>query len=126
MVREVFPPESTELLAFGAQLVALFLLVAEHLLTLLGGLGVEHLRTGPCVGLEAVGLDLGLGLEPLGLGARLADDLVGLDLCVVDELVRVAGRSEEHTSELQSLMRNSYAVFCLKQKKIKTTKTITQ
>src|SRR3546814_1331238 len=29
------------------------------------------------------------------------------------------GRSEEHTSELQSLMRNSYAVFCLKKKKTK-------
>src|SRR3546814_3400888 len=29
-------------------------------------------------------------------------------------------RSEEHTSELQSLMRNSYAVFCLKKKKKKT------
>src|SRR3546814_5267718 len=28
------------------------------------------------------------------------------------------GRSEEHTSELQSLMRISYAVFCLKQKKL--------
>src|SRR3546814_10898799 len=28
-----------------------------------------------------------------------------------------AGRSEEHTSELQSLMRISYAVFCLKKKK---------
>src|SRR3546814_1000790 len=28
-------------------------------------------------------------------------------------------RSEEHTSELQSLMRNSYAVFCLKKKKNK-------
>src|SRR3546814_9064567 len=28
-----------------------------------------------------------------------------------------AGRSEEHTSELQSLMRNSYAVLCLKKKK---------
>src|SRR3546814_17460573 len=27
-------------------------------------------------------------------------------------------RSEEHTSELQSLMRNSYAVFCMKKKKI--------
>src|SRR3546814_6781585 len=27
------------------------------------------------------------------------------------------GRSEEHTSELQSLMRNTYAVFCLKKKK---------
>src|SRR3546814_9650869 len=30
-------------------------------------------------------------------------------------------RSEEHTSELQSLMRISYAVFCLKKKKKKTT-----
>src|SRR3546814_3959248 len=32
---------------------------------------------------------------------------------------RSAGRSEEHTSELQSLMRISYAVFCLKKKKNK-------
>src|SRR3546814_4781707 len=31
----------------------------------------------------------------------------------------VFNRSEEHTSELQSLMRISYAVFCLKKKKIK-------
>src|SRR3546814_10237166 len=31
------------------------------------------------------------------------------------------GRSEEHTSELQSLMRNSYAVFCLKQTNTDTT-----
>src|SRR3546814_4485255 len=30
---------------------------------------------------------------------------------------KIAGRSEEHTSELQSLMRISYAVFCLKKKK---------
>src|SRR3546814_7151923 len=36
-----------------------------------------------------------------------------------------ADRSEEHTSELQSLMRTSYAVFCLKQKK-RTPKTHTQ
>src|SRR3546814_2618662 len=34
-----------------------------------------------------------------------------------------ADRSEEHTSELQSLMRNSYAVFCLK-KKMSTSKHI--
>src|SRR3546814_4336367 len=33
-------------------------------------------------------------------------------------------RSEEHTSELQSLMRISYAVFCLKKTKHKTTKYI--
>src|SRR3546814_1985239 len=32
-------------------------------------------------------------------------------------------RSEEHTSELQSLMRNSYAVFCLKKKYTKTNAT---
>src|SRR3546814_1574928 len=40
----------------------------------------------------------------------LADNVVG----------RQAVRSEEHTSELQSLMRISYAVFCLKKKTIKT------
>src|SRR3546814_9324631 len=34
---------------------------------------------------------------------------------------RKLGRSEEHTSELQSLMRISYAVFCLKKKKTDTT-----
>src|SRR3546814_8948919 len=34
-------------------------------------------------------------------------------------------RSEEHTSELQSLMRISYAVFCLKKKKNDTTITFT-
>src|SRR3546814_9994929 len=32
-------------------------------------------------------------------------------------LAQLIQRSEEHTSELQSLMRNSYAVFCLKKKK---------
>src|SRR3546814_8908314 len=34
------------------------------------------------------------------------------------------GRSEEHTSELQSLMRISYAVFCLKKKKKNSTNVI--
>src|SRR3546814_1191275 len=36
----------------------------------------------------------------------------------------VIGRSEEHTSELQSLMRISYAVFCLKKKPNKYTTTV--
>src|SRR3546814_5866234 len=41
-----------------------------------------------------------------------------LDTLASDRLdARVSRRSEEHTSELQSLMRNSYAVFCLKKKK---------
>src|SRR3546814_11234158 len=40
-------------------------------------------------------------------------------------LLRAADRSEEHTSELQSLMRISYAVFCLKKKtKIDSTKVL--
>src|SRR3546814_4276674 len=37
---------------------------------------------------------------------------------------RQQDRSEEHTSELQSLMRISYAVFCLKKKKTSTNNTI--
>src|SRR3546814_5312057 len=59
-------------------------------------------------------------------GARLAN--IGFACCGVGAVANVAynllvpvpSRSEEHTSELQSLMRISYAVFCLK-KKTKTT-----
>src|SRR3546814_3581808 len=43
----------------------------------------------------------------------------GVDAAVGDRMVRqhdLQARSEEHTSELQSLMRISYAVFCLKKK----------
>src|SRR3546814_4476132 len=39
----------------------------------------------------------------------------------IDNPVLRDRRSEEHTSELQSLMRSSYAVFCLKKKKHKNT-----
>src|SRR3546814_1065652 len=49
-------------------------------------------------------------------------------ICFAD--CAVAARSEEHTSELQSLMRISYAVFCLKKKNntkdIKTMRTISK
>src|SRR3546814_5668847 len=38
-------------------------------------------------------------------------------LCNIDAFNKLPKRSEEHTSELQSLMRISYAVFCLKKKK---------
>src|SRR3546814_7475427 len=43
--------------------------------------------------------------------------LIQLATSVVSEIF-VSDRSEEHTSELQSLMRISYAVFCLKKKKL--------
>src|SRR3546814_8303812 len=52
-------------------------------------------------------------------GERLDNRLVriGSTKIVAVEVGRSEARSEEHTSELQSLMRTSYAVFCLKKKK---------
>src|SRR3546814_4740911 len=60
--------------------------------------------------------------RPVEIGAILEDDI---DEAVTKEAVasnrpRAWHRSEEHTSELQSLMRISYAVFCLKKKNKKT------
>src|SRR3546814_5392558 len=55
------------------------------------------------------------GRAPLGTGARA---LIGTAILTVCMFVAGAVRSEEHTSELQSLMRISYAGFCLKKKKI--------
>src|SRR3546814_8926048 len=58
-----------------------------------------------------------------GLGLSIAREVVkghGGEIELLDRTPRgliVRMRSEEHTSELQSLMRISYAVFCLKQKK---------
>src|SRR3546814_6194065 len=43
--------------------------------------------------------------------------LLGLVIFLLMMATAFMGRSEEHTSELQSLMRISYAVFCLKKKK---------
>src|SRR3546814_5660616 len=53
-------------------------------------------------------------------------DRAGCGLLHEVEGVRARGRSEEHTSELQSLMRISYAVFCLQKKKQTTSVTHTQ
>src|SRR3546814_7398682 len=54
-------------------------------------------------------------LRSIGLGA---DGIAGTPLWLRAEPGEDAAmRSEEHTSELQSLMRISYAVFCLKKKK---------
>src|SRR3546814_5924062 len=50
----------------------------------------------------------------VGLGAVLISVAIGVTLGLA---AAYRGRSEEHTSELQSLMRISYAVFCLKKKK---------
>src|SRR3546814_10633762 len=66
---------------------------------------------------EAFGRHLLAGAEQrrnLGLHRDVG---TGHDLPDANGFRHDAGRSEEHTSELQSLMRISYAVFCLKKKK---------
>src|SRR3546814_2307248 len=76
-------------------------------------------------------LDNSIAFEPAGEREMQGDrKQIERAETVESELERVVGvgrmkpvahrphpRSEEHTSELQSLMRNSYAVFCLKKKK---------
>src|SRR3546814_1836625 len=57
------------------------------------------------------------GKQDYGGGAVMADTTVE-----VEADTAAAGRSEEHTSELQSLMRISYAVFCLKKKNTQKTR----
>src|SRR3546814_3418666 len=56
-----------------------------------------------------------------GIPGEFARQLLPENFDRFEPLARYAGRSEEHTSELQSLMRISYAVFCLKKKNIKQT-----
>src|SRR3546814_6743943 len=67
-----------------------------------------------------------LGAGPGGYSAAFRAADLGLNVVLVERYATLGGvclnvgRSEEHTSELPSLMRISYAVFCLKKKK-KTT-----
>src|SRR3546814_2386556 len=56
-----------------------------------------------------------LDLEPRGDIIRVRSDIISADLTPT-AVAEEQSRSEEHTSELQSLMRISYAVFCLKKK----------
>src|SRR3546814_2673501 len=66
---------------------------------------------------QQVALEVGRDVEGEGVEAGIH---AGVHLGLVDH------RSEEHTSELQSLMRKSYAVFCLKKKKHNTHNNIPQ
>src|SRR3546814_9965648 len=74
-------------------------------------------------GVGAAGADL-CGARPAAVPDRTGRDHADrIELHILDAhpVLRLSGggqaRSEEHTSELQSLMRISYAVFCLKKKK---------
>src|SRR3546814_1872559 len=71
------------------------------------------------------GTDLQAAPHPGRVGAEVEVELDGVDPiggwgvvpAIGSDRLRLFHRSEEHTSELQSLMRISYAVFCLKKKK---------
>src|SRR3546814_10785699 len=82
------------------------------------GLQIVARRAAPAI-VDAAGLGLDLVLEELH---RLAHRVAGVELDGEGDgaLAVEPGRSEEHTSELQSLMRISYAVFCLNKKKQKS------
>src|SRR3546814_1886631 len=89
--------------------------------------GALDTDSGQAMRIAALG---GVGIAQL-LRLAVADDLAAGRLVEIfphDPLASVpVQRSEEHTSELQSLMRISYAVFCLKKKTQVTTRTpITQ
>src|SRR3546814_6458577 len=73
-------------------------------------------RLSPASGIKVLNPRLNRRTRPAGVARPTTRDLLprrGLGR------KRDPSRSEEHTSELQSLMRISYAVFCLKQKKKK-------
>src|SRR3546814_4387324 len=64
-----------------------------------------------------------LGIHQVGSGAAIQGRMLKMaldhhvDIRTEMGVTDLDGRSEEHTSELQSLMRSSYAVFCLKKKR---------
>src|SRR3546814_8450318 len=91
--------------------------------------GVATLEAADAGQAGAVDADRG-GPAARGIGNHVTAEQAehGVDLVVVEFLGQIAPvettqpiRSEKHTSELQSLMRISYAVFCLKKKKNYTT-----
>src|SRR3546814_7098438 len=90
------------------------------------GLGNSFGIAGMVVALVAT-IALAFDREPSGLGiglmivAIIVGAAIGLQRAKVVEMTGMPElRSEEHTSELQSLMRISYAVFCLKKKTLNT------
>src|SRR3546814_3495642 len=62
------------------------------------------------------GLNSGFMIPQVTAAALVSENKQRAYPASVDSIPTSANRSEEHTSELQSLMRNSYAVFCLKKK----------
>src|SRR3546814_8395430 len=109
-------------------------MVAEQIVALIDEAG--YLRADLSELAQRLGVPLGLveavlagvqDFDPSGVGGRDLAECIAIQareadrydpamVCMIAHLDLVAKRSEEHTSELPSLMRISYAVFCLKKK----------
>src|SRR3546814_2664307 len=88
-------------------------------------IGRGGFSVAPMAGTDAMMLRRRLMHRPLGPGNKSRDDssvssALSSHVANWSRIGRLRMRSEEHTSELQSLMRISYAVFCLKKKKTTT------
>src|SRR3546814_1662687 len=84
----------------------------------------DHALSGEIVFLRTEGEPINFAPKPRQVDLEI--DLAGIEwfalpVWIDAKLGLLAVRSEEHTSELQSLMRISYAVFCLKKKTLKIT-----
>src|SRR3546814_8060101 len=89
------------------------------MLTIVRGLAVPEMVSreayGAINGALVAPMNVMQALSPL-LAAWIWSATGGYDAVLVAIGAAAVSRSEEHTSELQSLMRISYAVFCLKKK----------
>src|SRR3546814_3472982 len=92
------------------------------MMVMVSGLVMRRRAAGGAVSGLALGLSLAIGIELLpylGLTAAITSLFWVADRAEAPRMAAfgaASARSEEHTSELQSLMRISYAVFCLKKK----------
>src|SRR3546814_6030593 len=100
----VFGVGAAELLASGFVIGVALHLIGQSLAGAIG-LGLALALSSTALVLPMVGTQSAVGRSAFAM--LLFEDLA---------IVPIIFRSEEHTSELQSLMRISYAVFCLKQK----------
>src|SRR3546814_2344952 len=94
--------------------------LVKGILSALLGLGIATVGFAPIgatprFSFGVIDLMAGVGIVPFMVGLFAISQIIR---DVTEPSIKVRpNRSEEHTSELQSLMRISYAVFCLKKKK---------
>src|SRR3546814_4185858 len=77
---------------------------------------IVEAERGERTGAEILDDDIGLVAKAQREVAGARRIVINADIAFAGILLGIIARSEEHTSELQSLMRISYAVFCLKKK----------